>query len=289
MSDFYFEKFPTIVYNNLRIKDLSRRVRLSEQLRLRGSLFMPATVPPQLRPDQLSEAFYKDSSLDWLIFLTNEIVDPYYQWPLDDSEFLALITDKYGDIETAKQRVKFFRLNWPSDDKQVLKVYFDRLPDQLKKYYDPVFNARGAIYAYTRKQDDYVQSTNKIVQMTFDVTTDTFANGEFVDIKHSGTVIGSAEVLTSNTTQITINHVQGAHAANSTYTVNLVGELGTSNVICNDSSVLYQNIPDDEAAFWSPVSYYDIENEKNERNKYIILLDPSIVQNILEEIRTKLK
>jgi len=286
----YFDKLPTIIYNNLSVRDLTRRVKLDEGLRQQVQLFYPVNVPVQLRPDQISEAYYRDPSLDWLIFLTNEIIDPYYAWPMEDQEFDQMIVNRYGDAETAKQKVKYYRLNWPSDDKQIVKAYYDTLPDVLKKYYDPIFNARGQIQTYSRKQDDFTISTNKLVQFAINITlSDTqFVNSEFIDIKYSGETIGTAEIVTANTEQITIQHVSGNTTANSTYIVDVVGETSGAQTTSNTSVILYQPLTDDEAAYWQTVSFWDWEHEKNEQNKHIVLLEQAVIPDVLEQLRKKM-
>ena len=45
----------------------------------------------------------------WLIFLANNIVDPYYSWPLTQNTFQDFIISKYGTIANAKSTIKHYR------------------------------------------------------------------------------------------------------------------------------------------------------------------------------------
>ena len=47
------------------------------------------------RPDNVAEKVYGDSSLDWLILLSNNIIDFYNEWPMNDSEFYNHLSQKY--------------------------------------------------------------------------------------------------------------------------------------------------------------------------------------------------
>ncbi len=57
------------------------------------------------RPDTIANAYYGDSNFVWLIFLANDVVDPYYDWPLTQQQFKDFIIEKYGSIEAAKLTV----------------------------------------------------------------------------------------------------------------------------------------------------------------------------------------
>jgi hypothetical protein len=47
------------------------------------------------RPDTLAHKIYGKSDLHWVILLFNEIIDPYYEWPLTTSELDSYIAYKY--------------------------------------------------------------------------------------------------------------------------------------------------------------------------------------------------
>jgi hypothetical protein len=44
-----------------------------------------------------------------LVFLVNNIVDPYYDWPLEYSELNSYIKSKYGKVETAQTTIHEYR------------------------------------------------------------------------------------------------------------------------------------------------------------------------------------
>ena len=97
MATNYFDNFPKVYYSNTICRDLSRRVSIDNNTDIQGSLdvFYPYEIKDYLRADHISEYYYNRSELDWLIYLTNKVVDPYYEWYLNDLQFQSFINEKY--------------------------------------------------------------------------------------------------------------------------------------------------------------------------------------------------
>jgi hypothetical protein len=93
----------------------------------------------------------------------------------------------------------------------------------------------------------------------------------------------------ANATNILIQHVSGNTTANSTHIVQIIGE--TSNSQANSTSIelVEQIIPADEIVYWSAVTMYEYETERNEARKHITLLDANRALDAAEELRVKMK
>lgn len=287
--DLYFIKFPQMYYSNTVCKDITRRVTLPDNVSLNSSLFYRYEVKFSTRPDVISENYYEDSTLDWLIFLNNGIIDPYYGWTMNDDEFDSFIEKKYGSIEIAKKKIKFYQLNWPTDETEISVSYFNNnLPGQLKKYYSPIFSNFDTIMSYKRKKEDLTINTNRILEFSLSsISGNGFSVGEIVDIYNpsQSQVIGGAEVIFSNNSVIKVHNISG----NTSATNKVKGE--TSNTLATISSTLLlnKNIPDDEIVFWSPIYFYEYEMQINEKNKNIYLLKKEYSSEISEAIKNKLQ
>jgi hypothetical protein len=100
----YFDKFPLLQYpvkdgNNFRyvfVRNLLRRVALSEDLMTSESVFMEYSVKDGERPEHIAERVYGDPGYHWLILLTNNIIDPYHGWYMSGSALEDYIQKKYG-------------------------------------------------------------------------------------------------------------------------------------------------------------------------------------------------
>lgn len=243
------------------------------------------------RSDQLADAYYGDSELNWLIYLANEIVDPYYQWYMDDLTFNEFILEKYGEIDKAAGRIKFYRNNWYEDQNEISPTYYmNSLPYIARKYYEPVYGPKAKILSYKRKEVDWITNTNRILQ--YDITLANsqveFANNELVSIKHSGEVVGTGEVIVSNSTVLIVQHVSGNTSANNTATKTIIGTTTGANAETASVLTLQENFTTAEARFWSTVSYFDWENELNESRKHIEVVDSGLSIDIGEQIRKTL-
>lgn len=287
----FFIKYPKIFYDNVLCCDITRRVRITNPLKT-PNLFYPLELNSGMRSDQLSDAYYEDSELDWLILMTNDIVDPYYQWYLDEVNFDAYIVEKYGTIEYPIEHIKFYRNNWYNDSTELSPGQYDNyLSFEMKKYYSPNYGQANKIISYSRKKVDWVTNTNKILQYELaSVSGSGFSNGEIVDIKYSGEVVGGGEVITSNSTVLYIQHVSGNTHANTTWTKEFIGEESATTATVNTEVIVVQeNITNAEANFWSSVSIYDYEQELNESKKHLKIMNSSYALDATEAFRKKLK
>jgi len=285
----YFIKFPTFTYANTECKDITRRVTMENSIKMNPTLYHKYTVSEGERADLLSDSYYEDSYLDWLLYLNNGIVDPYYGWYIDDYDFDNHILKKYGSIENAQKKIIYYQLNWPTNDVELSPSYYENnLPDQLKKYYSPNFSQQNKIISYSRKREDIITNTNKLLNFNISsVTGNGFVKGEIIDIYNSAlsNVIGGAEVTFANTTVVKVKNISG----NTSPTNKILGESSNTLATITDTSILVENLPDDEAVYWSPVYYYEYEQEKNEKNKNVRLLDANFSMEVAEELRVILR
>ena len=105
MSMEYFKNFPRIEYNTKICRNIISRPRLKESILSNPLSFYNYVIEDDMRPDQVASAYYNDPELMWLIFLANDIIDPYHQWPLSYSQFIENLKNKYGTVEVAKSTI----------------------------------------------------------------------------------------------------------------------------------------------------------------------------------------
>ena len=98
----YFSKFPLMAYdiagndNYKLLPNILRRVKLRSGIRSGSFLFDNYDVSDGERPEDIAFKYYGDAELHWVILMTNNITDRYYQWPLSQPQFAEHLTDKYG-------------------------------------------------------------------------------------------------------------------------------------------------------------------------------------------------
>ena len=98
----YFSRFPLMVYdvkgddNYKLLPDILRRVKLRSGVRSGTFLFDNIDVQDGERPEDIAFQYYGNAELHWVILMTNNVTDRYYQWPLSAPQFAEHLTDKYG-------------------------------------------------------------------------------------------------------------------------------------------------------------------------------------------------
>ena len=98
----YFARFPSMVYDikgdgvYKLIPDILRRVKLRANIRNGMFMFDNYDVQEGETPDSVAYRWFGDTELHWVILMTNNITDRYYEWPLTQPQFQAHLEDKYG-------------------------------------------------------------------------------------------------------------------------------------------------------------------------------------------------
>ena len=98
----YFSKFPLIPYqistqDSLKlVPDILRRIKIRESLRAGSTLFDRYDVKENENPEDVAFKWFGSANLHWVILITNNVLDRYYDWPLNQVEFAEFLKDKYG-------------------------------------------------------------------------------------------------------------------------------------------------------------------------------------------------
>lgn len=92
----YFSNFPTIDYKGKAAKDIMKRGRVKEQILQDTTPFEPFELKEMERADYLAELLYNRPQLDYLFYISNNIIDPYYEWYLTADQLAPKIDEKYG-------------------------------------------------------------------------------------------------------------------------------------------------------------------------------------------------
>ena len=106
----YFRKLPNLDYPSLlknresnvdyiQTKNLFRRVKIREDLFANFMQFDKYEVVGDERPDNVSEKVYGRDDLDWVVLLSNNIIDINNEWPLSQSQLNIFLSDKYTPQE----------------------------------------------------------------------------------------------------------------------------------------------------------------------------------------------
>ena len=79
------------------LPDILRRVKQRNAIKSGQFIFDTYDVIDGERPEDIAFKWFGDAQLHWVILMTNNITDRYYQWPMNQPQFEAFITDKYSN------------------------------------------------------------------------------------------------------------------------------------------------------------------------------------------------
>jgi len=94
MADF-FSKYPKLIYNNKIATDLIARVALIEKYSNKVQLYYEYDLQEGDTPEIVASKYYGDPEKNWIILFMNEIIDPVFDFPLSQSNFIAYLDSKY--------------------------------------------------------------------------------------------------------------------------------------------------------------------------------------------------
>ena len=99
----YFTNFEKGYYdlkgdgNQKLVTDLMTRVKVREKVINEISLYDTYDVPSGERPEDTAFKHFGSATYHWVILLTNNITDVYYDWPMSEQDFETFIRDKYSN------------------------------------------------------------------------------------------------------------------------------------------------------------------------------------------------
>ena len=106
----YFRQVPEFEYvsrlpganigDYIRVKNLFKKGKIREDIFQNLSFFEKYKIIGNDRPDNVAFEIYEDSKLDWVVLLSNNILNIQTEWPLPQTDFDAFLLNKYDDYDT---------------------------------------------------------------------------------------------------------------------------------------------------------------------------------------------
>jgi len=262
----YFDRFPIVDYDGNVAKNILARVDFTDKTKRDiYSTFQFTLEEGFERPDLLSYNYYGSSKFDWMIYLTNNIVDPYYDYYKSAEDFKSYMETKYGSNSNARSITLFYRLNWHEDERTITVQQYEALvadeTANARKYWKPKLTNTGAVIGYERIKEDWTVSTNKVLSLSLTVSPSGFAVGDRVTQTSTG-AYATVDYIDLENNTLTVKHVNG------TFTVNEAEGI-------KEITLISQNIPEAETEYWYAVNAYEDEKETNELKRNVFVLKSS--------------
>jgi len=96
----YFETLPKVIYNDpvlgqKLLTNLMARVSMMPQTLQNPLVFYPYDIQEGDTPEIIAYKYYGDSYKYWMVLFANQIMDPQWQWPIDNLTLDNYLSDKY--------------------------------------------------------------------------------------------------------------------------------------------------------------------------------------------------
>lgn len=274
----FLGRFPTISYKGQSVNNILIKIVIDRITKKYSTVYYPYVIREGERPDIIAADYYGDARYAWLVYLSNNIVDPYYEWPMTTTEFASFINKKYGGIDVASQEIAFWRNKWYGDDSIITPAYYASLPSYAKKYWTPSDEYSNTPTAYIRKPQDLVVETNKVVSLAVS-NSSIFSLNQNIYQYTAGNLTGSGFVLENSDNTLVVKDVIGTIGSGTVYNT-----ANTISTTVSSSTTVVTNISADELSYWEYVTKYDYEDELNESRKHIQIID----KRFLDVIETEL-
>ena len=124
----YFRNLPNFEYISrinerktnkdfLTVKNLFRRPIIREDLFTDFMSFTKYRIVGDERPDQVAYDVYGESDLDWVVLLSNNIINVRDEWPLNQHDYRNYLIEKYGNDTDEIDKIKFYETKEIKDSK----------------------------------------------------------------------------------------------------------------------------------------------------------------------------
>jgi len=149
MANPYFRNIPNFEYVNrvdenkssvsyVAVKNLFKKGKLRDDILYASTIFEKYQVKGNDRPDNVAYEVYGDSTLDWVVLLSNNILNVQTEWPIAQEAYDSYLLEKYGDYDTLYNGIHHYESNEVKNS-QGVTIFPARLrvdSTQSVSYYD---------------------------------------------------------------------------------------------------------------------------------------------------------
>ena len=157
----YFSQFEQGYYdlkgdgNEKLVTDLMTRVKVREKVIDEASLYDRYDVPSGERPEDTAFKHFGSAQYHWVVLMTNNITDAFYEWPMSEETFETFLMDKYTNPDAihhyeVTQSSGKTKANGPEDYSYLIEVNSD---------------AAGAQSVSNREYEQRLQDSRRQIQL----------------------------------------------------------------------------------------------------------------------------
>ena len=93
------------------VKNFFRRGKFREDISDNLSYFTKYQIVGNDRPDNVALEVYGDEDLDWVVLISNNILNIQSEWPLEQNQFDTFLIEKYDDYDNIYNGIHHYESN----------------------------------------------------------------------------------------------------------------------------------------------------------------------------------
>jgi hypothetical protein len=113
MATKFFDLFPKVLYDASGTRtgqydvltNLTFRLGILRGVKDKALLYYTYQIQDGDTPEMIADKYYGDPTYHWVVLLMNDIVDPFYDWPLSYQNFVNYLVGKYGSVENSQETI----------------------------------------------------------------------------------------------------------------------------------------------------------------------------------------
>lgn len=289
----YFRRIPNFDYvnrnigedqlsNYFTVKNLFKRGKIRDDIIDNLMFFEKYTIIGDERPDNVAYKFYGDVNLDWLILLSNNILNISTEWPLTQRSLESHLLNKYEDYETLYSGIHHYETIEVLDYKGVKLI-----PAGIRvsknfylEYFDRDFTVSNSITSLSIKSPGFGYEDgvyNDVYLMN--VTKSSKGRGVVARIVVKNKVVVSAQVID----RFDENPFGGSnYKVGNLLTVPLPSE--EEAILKVDAIRTYRDKIKFANDIAIPITNYEYEYELNDKKRNIYILKPKYLNVIYNDM-----
>lgn len=161
----FFKHFPQIIYNDHTVKNILTSISLNDLVKVTAESYYPYTIDAQDEAWMIASDYYGSAGFVWLVYMSNNIVDPYYEWYMDTEKFERYLAKKYGSIATAQATVVHYKevITGTETGRIVSKDTYTYLPASANSDLFGVVGNLLPVYAYD--YEDELNESRRVIKL----------------------------------------------------------------------------------------------------------------------------
>ena len=132
MKKKYFRQVPDFDYvsrlpqskisDYIKVKNLFKKGKLREDIFQDVTVFTKYQIKGDDRPDNVAYDVYDNADLDWVILLSNNIINIQTEWPLPQNDFDRVLLEKYKTYENLYSSIHHYETTEVTNSQGVVIV-----------------------------------------------------------------------------------------------------------------------------------------------------------------------